>query len=78
MELNVRGKQKVKRKRKKNINDENITYVKNQSNSTCLVEDIDGFIYGGFSSRFWMMRKHINSLDIHNTAASSDLPFYAW
>jgi len=39
------------------------------------VSDITGFMFGGFSSRFWMLRKHINSLtieDLHNS------PFYSW
>ena len=44
--------------------DENIKYKKLDSNATCLVEDIEGFVYGASSSRFWMMRKHINSIDI--------------
>lgn len=32
-------------------------------------------MYGGFGSRFWMLRKHINSIDMKNLA---DLPFYCW
>jgi hypothetical protein len=33
-----------------------------KSSSSCKVSDIKGIIYGGRSSRFWMLRKHINSL----------------
>ena len=30
-----------------------------QSAGSCSVKDIQNFIYGGMSSRFWMLRKHI-------------------
>lgn len=30
------------------------------SNSSCDLDDIEGFVYGPFTSRFWLMRKHIN------------------
>lgn len=30
------------------------------SNSSCNFDDIEGFIYGPFTSRFWLMRKHMN------------------
>lgn len=46
------------------------------SNSSCFVEDITGFVFGPFTSRFWLMRKHINQttdLDLNTSA-----PFYAW
>lgn len=33
------------------------------SNSSCNLNDIQGIIYGGFSSRFWIYRKHMISLD---------------
>jgi hypothetical protein len=34
-----------------------------KSSSSFLIKDITGFIYGGLSSRFWMLRKHTNFLD---------------
>ena len=46
-----------------------------KSNASFNVKDIKGFIYGGLSSRFWMLRKHTNFLDKN---ACSNLPFYAW
>jgi hypothetical protein len=44
-----------------------------QSGASCKVEDITGVIYGGFSSRFWLSRKQINSL-----GDDEEPPFYAW
>jgi hypothetical protein len=43
------------------------------SSATCSFSDIKGFIYGGTSSRFWMMRKHINLLKDPENAQ-----FFAW
>jgi len=37
-------------------------YVQVKSKGSCLISEITGFLYGGFSTRFWMLRKHINSL----------------
>ena len=31
-----------------------------KSSSSCLISEIEGFVYGPFTSRFWVMRKHIN------------------
>jgi hypothetical protein len=33
------------------------------------VEDINGFVFGGVNSRFWMMKNYINALPV-----SEDLP----
>lgn len=43
-----------------------------QSQTTCLIDQIESIIFGGFSSRFWIYRKHINTID------PSKFPFYAW
>ena len=40
------------------------------------VKDIKSFIYGGLSSRFWMMRKHINSIEKQEDKLK--LPFFSW
>ena len=45
------------------------------SNASCKIADITGLVFGGFSSRFWMLRKHINSLD---TQQLNKLPFHCW
>ena len=39
---------------------ENLVYSKQLSSSSCHVDDIEAFIVGGQSSRFWMLRKQIN------------------
>lgn len=46
-----------------------------QSNSSFAIKEVTGFIYGGFSSRFWMLRKHTNFLD---RIIMNHLPFFAW
>lgn len=40
------------------------------------VDEITGFIFGGFGSRFWVFRKHICGLDTVNIV--KNLPFYCW
>ena len=44
-----------------------------RSNSSCLLKDMKGFIYGGISSRFWLLRKHLNLVD-----DVKKMPFYTW
>jgi len=56
-------------KRKKEIQDEDIKYKKLKSNATCNIKEILSFVYGPSSSRFWMLRKHINSVDIKPAGA---------
>lgn len=47
-----------------------------KSAASCHVADIEGFIYGPFSSRFWLMRKHMNSLQ--SQKKKIQIPFHAW
>ena len=61
----VRYKGDAMTKRKKEEKDENVHYIKGESNATCRIDEIEGFIYGASSSRFWMLRKHVNSTDIN-------------
>lgn len=45
------------------------------SSSSFYVSDVQNIVYGGFSSRFWMLRKHIISM------AKDDVkfaPFFSW
>ena len=59
-----------------------------ESSTTCKISDIQGIIYGGFSSRFWIYRKHLCCLDydvlMKDTkkkkfrGGKTELPFYAW
>ena len=34
-------------------------YETRKSHASVKLSEITGFMYGGFSARFWMMRKHI-------------------
>lgn len=77
MVWDIEDLKKQKRKKNKKMRDENVIFTKTKSNGTCKISDIEGFIFGPSSSRFWMMRKHINSLDNTNRRIVK-LPFYAW
>ena len=47
------------------------------ANSVIQLSEIQGIIYGGMSSRFWMLRKYFNSLE-KITYKNDEVPFYAW
>jgi len=49
-------------------------YKYKHSSCSCSLDEIEGFIFGGFSSRFWMYRKHINS----SGERTDSMPFYSW
>jgi len=40
-----------------------VDFETKKSNASCRIKDIQSFIYGGISSRFWMYRKHTNFID---------------
>ena len=40
-----------------------------------MLSSITGFIFGGFSSRFWALRKFFNSI---GRAKLNDIAFYSW
>ena len=50
-------------------------YKEVKSNSSSIIQDISGFVFGGITSRFWGMRKHINSI---SGKELDKLPFYCW
>lgn len=62
---------KLKRKNTEFENDELLDFYSNwmndftlkQSNSSFNLDDIQNFSYGPYTSRFWMLRKHILLLD---------------
>lgn len=54
---------------------DDVTFNEKMSSCTCRIDDIQGIIYGGQSSRFWMLRKHINTLP---RSQLDNLPFYSW
>ena len=45
--------------------EEDPDYVSEVSHASTYVDDIRGIIFGGFNSRFWMLRKHFNSMSKH-------------
>lgn len=45
------------------------------SSSSCYISDIESFVYGPFTSRFWMLRKHIMMMD---KTMIAKIPFYGW
>ena len=54
---------------------DDVKFDDKQSHASCKVSDIEGIIFGGISSRFWLLRKHINSLD---SESLKNIPFYSW
>ena len=48
-----------------------------KSAATCKLSDIDGFVFGGMSSRFWCLRKHMNTMDL-SKVRKGEVPFYSW
>lgn len=54
---------------------DDICFTTKVSSGSCKVSDIENILFGGVSSRFWMLRKHINMLDDEQLA---NLPFYSW
>ena len=59
------------------IREDNLRFKKMKSLASCKISDIEGFIIGPNSTRFWMMRKHINSLTM-NPGVDPKLPFFSW
>ena len=48
-----------------------------KSSTSCKLDEIKGILFGGISSRFWMLRKHLNSLCVSHYRTEK-VPFYAW
>ena len=55
--------------------DDRFDFKRDPSGASCYVKDIKSFSFGGFSSRFWLYRKHINSMEHKDLR---NLPFYCW
>ena len=51
-------------------------FVLDNSSSSCYIDDIEAFVYGPFTSRFWMLRKHIITMNKGDLAV--DAPFLSW
>lgn len=68
--------EKLKNKHR-NQGEENLDYKLEASSTSCNFSDIKGIIYGGISSRFWMLRKHMIQMDTQKFV-NGMVPFYAW
>ena len=55
---------------------EQLIYKKVKSSASTQISKIKGITYGASSSRFWLLRKHINSMQLKDIRAG--LPFYSW
>ena len=52
-------------------------YKLKESSLSCYLEDIDSFVVGPTTSRFWGLRKHINLTD-SSDLSKNKLPFFSW
>jgi hypothetical protein len=43
--------------------DDGNEYIEHMSSASCYIEDIQGISFGPITSRFWLFRKHMNTLD---------------
>ena len=55
-----------------------LQYTPMRSSGSFKFSEVEGFIFGGLSSRFWMLRKHINSLDMQDKILKKSLAFKSW
>ena len=58
-----------------NLNE--VKLIVQPSSASCYLSDIKVITFGGFSSRFWSLRKHIISTEFQ-FHKSMTLPFYSW
>lgn len=55
----------------------NNKYTLKSSNSSFRLRDVEGFVYGGLSSRFWIFRKHFNMMEPKDFNRET-VPFFSW
>ena len=48
-----------------------------KSSASCKISEIQQIIFGGLSSRFWMLRKHLNAM-LKKDHITNKVPFYSW
>lgn len=60
--------------RKKGIQQE---YQENKSSCSCRLSSIKGILFGGISSRFWMLRKHLLTVETQKHK-DGKVPFLSW
>lgn len=71
----MREKEQIKKKYAKVYEDNDPDYTNTKSSGSTGVADINGFIFGGVNSRFWLLRKHFNSL---NKIELQNAAFHSW
>ena len=78
-DANKRGEKYMK---KSELEDQ---FTWNQSNASTYLDDIEGIVMGGSTSRFWIYRKHMCSLEVvdlrmdsQNEDQPTNFPFFAW
>lgn len=69
---------KLKGGKEKSDQNEEEDHEIDRSSGSCKVSDIQGIIYGGLSSRFWMFRKHVMFTRFLRKKDETKLPFFAW
>jgi hypothetical protein len=45
------------------------------SSASCHIDQVQAIVFGGCNARFWMLRKHFNSMSKEDMKY---LPFYSW
>ena len=71
----MREKEQIKKKYAKVYEDNDPDYTNTKSSGSTGVADINGFIFGGVNSRFWLLRKHFNSM---NKIELQNAAFHSW
>ena len=54
---------------------DDVTFKESKSSCSCKIDEIESFMFGGQSSRFWMLRKYINSV---SDKKFTKIPFFSW
>lgn len=53
-------------------------YKNKMSSASFKLKDIQGIVFGPSSTRFWLFRKHMITMDIKNFKDPKDVPWYSW
>lgn len=56
---------------------EGVDYIYKKSSCSMVLNDIQGILFGGLSSRFWMLRKHIICSNVKKLV-DHKAPFFSW
>ena len=53
-------------------------YKNKTSSASFKLKDIQGIVFGPSSTRFWLFRKHMITMDINNFKDPKNVPWYSW